>query len=199
MAEIILPNLNKWSSAVWGIVTGDHMLGTLGDTEQVIRGHSPLRTYQITLQNLSGAERQKWRVRLEQLTNLGNYFLAEPPEFKGALSGYTGNNPLVDGSGQLGMSMRVKSATANAVILMEGDYFEINGTVKSATADVTANGLGKATIPFYPALRKSPLNNAVINISSPKVKLRFQSPSFSMNLNTILDGSTTINAIEAMY
>ena len=58
---------------------------------------------------------------------------------------------------------------------------------------------GKATIPFYPALRKSPLNNITVNISSPKVKLRFQSPSFSMNLNTILDGSATINAIEAMY
>ena len=196
MAIITLPNLNRWSTARWGVVTGDTVLETMNGIEQIVKGPPPKRPYQITLIGLNATERRLWGLALEQLTSLENTFQAPPPDFEGPASGYSGANPLVLGSSQLGTSVDVDGATNSTEILKAGDWFVINAEIKRSTADVTTSGTGTATIPFTPAFRTSPLDNEPVIIDAPTVDLRFINPSIVMDLDSVLNGSLSINAIE---
>ena len=197
MAIITLPNLNRWSTARWGISTNDTAQETMNGIEQIVQGPPPKRVYQITLMGLNKTERRLWGLALEQMTSLGNIFIAPPPDFEGPASDYSGPNPLVFGSSQLGSSVNVDGASNSTEILKAGDYFTINKEVKRSTADVTTSGTGTATIPFTPAFRTAPLDNEPVVIDAPKVELRFVQPSIIMDLDSVLYGSVSINATEA--
>lgn len=44
------------------------------------------------------------------------------------------------------------------------------GSLKSSLASTVANGSGEASLPIWPMLRKSPTDNAVIELSAPKIE-----------------------------
>lgn len=196
MTVIILPNLNKWSSARWGMATGDTVLETMNGNEQIIKGPPPKRFYQISLSTLSGEDRTLWQLALEQLTSFGNTFIAPPPDFSGPLSGYAGANPLVNGSSQLGSSVIADGATVSTLIVKAGDPITINGELKRATANATSDVSGNVTIPFYPPFRTSPPDNTEIFIDAPTVVLRLIQSNYSMDFDAMINGAASINAIE---
>ena len=194
MPIITLPNLNLWSNATWGFLGFDTVLDTMNGNEQIIKGPPPRRTYQINLVALRGNDIRLWSLALEQLTDFGNNFKAEPPDFESPA--FSGANPLVNGAAQLGKSVNIDGGPASTEILKQGQYFEINSELKRATAAVVTDIGGLAVLPFYPSFRKSPLDNAVVVIDQPRVTLRLVKPFTSMDLDNMTNGHASITAIE---
>lgn len=75
--------------------------------------------------------------------------------------------PLVAGGSQSGTSLTTDGWGASQTVMKAGDFFSVAGDPKvyQLTADVTSNGSGQATMEFFPALRLTPADNAVIDIS----------------------------------
>lgn len=73
----------------------------------------------------------------------------------------------VDGASQLGSSLNIQSTDLNTLLFGIGDYFTVNGELKSVLADVTSDGSGLATVTFAPPLRQSPSDLAVIEYEAP--------------------------------
>lgn len=73
----------------------------------------------------------------------------------------------VDGASQLGSSLNIQSTDLNTLLFGIGDYFTVNGELKSVSADVTSDGSGLATVTFSPPLRGSPADLAVIEYEAP--------------------------------
>jgi len=72
---------------------------------------------------------------------------------------------LVNGAGQTGTSINT-DGWSGTYAMRAGDYFEVNGELKMATADATVSA-GAATISFVPELRSAPADNAVIAKFTP--------------------------------
>lgn len=196
MTLITLPSSGRWSDAAIQFTTADSALEFLNGSEQIISTSNKKWSLSFNLKNLSPAETRFWRAAITQLCDLNNVFHAPPPEFNGPASGYAGANPTVDGSSQLGKSLNIKGATASTLILMNGDYFTVNGELKFATADVTTDGLGNAVLPFHPALRTAPLNNEPVIIDAPYGIFRLLQPISKTFFDATLNGSCSIQAIE---
>lgn len=95
---------------------------------------------------------------LGKLAGQANKFNLPLPECSVPLSGYTGITGYVSGASQTGITLVTNGWTASTLILVEGDYFTINGELKLVTANCISDGSGNATISFTPALRASPAN-----------------------------------------
>jgi len=103
--------------------------------------------------------------------------------FQGAK--FTGNSPLVNGSGQTGTALNLEFLAGNQLLFKEGDYFTVNDELKMVTSDCWVNSSGYATVNFLPALRSSP--NAYQQIymgatdvgSGPTINLLKDSVQFS--------------------
>tara|TARA_R110002072_G_scaffold100778_1_gene221999 strand:- start:476 stop:1075 length:600 start_codon:yes stop_codon:yes gene_type:complete len=196
MTLIVLPSTGRWSEADMQFITGDTPLELMNGAEQIISSTNKKWAFSFKLIGLYGVEVRAWRSALTQLCDLGNTFQAPPPDFDGPGSGYAGPNPLVAGSSQLGLSVNVDGGSLSTQILANGDYFTINGELKVATADVTTDGTGAATIPFYPALRSSPLDNAEVFIDAPFSTFRLMQPMSREHFNAVLHGSRSVEAVE---
>lgn len=82
---------------------------------------------------------------------------------------------LVNGANQLGSSLVVDGLLPGAVI-PAGKWLSviISGRRYAyfTTTQVTASGGGAATLPIYPIIRRSPPDNAQVEISAPKIEGR---------------------------
>ncbi len=76
-------------------------------------------------------------------------------------------NPLVNGASQTGRSIIYDGASATTLVVAQGQHFQIGTQLFQADADETSDGAGAGTITFWPALRTSPANDAVIDINDP--------------------------------
>ena len=77
-------------------------------------------------------------------------------------------NPLVNGASQTGTSIIYNGSPADTLILAEGQIFNIGKYLFRASEDETSDGTGAGTIAnFWPAIRISPANDAVIDINTP--------------------------------
>lgn len=188
MALIALPDSPlKWQSATWGPVGADGVNEFLQGATQVTSFAKRLWTARIVLPPLSDDQKRVWRSRLAQLSDLSNRCEMGPPDYQaGPSTGYAGPAPQVAGGGQLGLSLDVDGVTPSAALLGEGDYFQITADgvkqVLMMTADATANGAGEATLNFSPALRNAPLNNATVEIFSPKCQFMLATPQVQWEL-----------------
>lgn len=84
-----------------------------------------------------------------------------------ATRGTGSGTPLVNGSSQTGTSLITDGWSNSQTVMKVGDFFTVAGDSKvyKLTEDVTSNGSGAATMTFFPALRRSPADNAVIAVS----------------------------------
>lgn len=121
-------------------------------------------TYSLPAMNRTQAA--PWKAFFLRLEGGANTFNAFDPDGKTPRGIATGT-PLVNGGSQTGSSLITDGWTAGIVALKAGDYFSVNGELKMVTSDVLANGSGQATIPFKPALRNSPADNAPITVQKP--------------------------------
>lgn len=82
--------------------------------------------------------------------------------------------PLVNGAGAIGASLPVKGLTPGYTIRKGQWLTHLTNSgqrfLYRASAAVTANGSGVAAVPIYGLLRRSPLNNEVIEIAKPRIE-----------------------------
>ena len=87
--------------------------------------------------------------------------------------------PLVCGASQLGMTLNIDGLPVGRVI-PKGKWFSviISGQrfAYMTTAEATANGSGQAGLSIFPMLRRSPPDNAVIELAEPKLEGFVQLP-----------------------
>ncbi len=75
---------------------------------------------------------------------------------------------LVDGADQTGKTVNADGLGVSVSgALMKGDLIQIGTELKMVTAQVDSDGTGSAPIPFWPALRTSPADDATIELDTP--------------------------------
>lgn len=144
---------------------------------------------QVTLPDLSGDERIEMQMFLLELRGQANRVLL--PDFSHRRRGLGGGTPLVNGAAQGGRSLSIDGCPVSTVgWLKRGDYFSLpNAELFRVTADVNTNVSGQATVAFEPAIRTSPANDALVEITAPKSRFRlFQNSQGWTNAAAPLDG-----------
>ena len=197
MATIVLPTTPKFTSATFNLLRADVPIELLSGAEVIMAFRKAVWVYSFALPAMKIADGRIWSSRLTQLSNLSNTFNATPPEYDGPGTGYSGASPLVMGAGQLGRSLACDGVTASTAILLEGDYFSVNGELKKLTANATSDGSGNVTFAFEPALRKSPANNAAVNIATPSAVFRLAAPEASWDVNAMVVFGLSVAAVES--
>lgn len=95
-------------------------------------------------------------------------------------AGYTGVNGKLNGAHQAGVEvLSTNGWPVSTLILRDGDYFTINDELKIATANVTSNGSGVATIPFQPQLKRPGAANLQLEVKAPYVLLSAAKPDIA--------------------
>lgn len=103
------------------------------------------------------------------------------------LSSGTGD-PRVAGAGQTGNAINVDGFTASTLVVAEGDYVEIDGELKIATADTVSDGSGLGVVSFEPPLVRSPTDNNQVRVINPRCRMRLlndSQASFQLSLPQI--------------
>lgn len=177
MAEITLPSFGVKSLEMF-LDGADSPLEMLNRSEVIVSGPVALWNINIPLALDAATEETKraWRSVLVQLIKLSNNFKVAMPDWPGNGASYTGNNPLVKGTGQLGTSLNCDNVTVSTLVAKDGDYLEVNGEFKVLTADPTSDVSGNVTFNFEPALRVAPPDDDPIDIKTPKATFRLLSP-----------------------
>lgn len=114
----------------------------------------------LTFNNLTDDESRKLESLFVKLDGMANRVKCRDFGRDGAAAKGT---PKVSVAGQMGVNLTTNGWTPGALVLEEGDYFVVNGELKMATANITANSSGVATLQFGPPLRRSPALNATID------------------------------------
>jgi hypothetical protein len=123
-------------------------------------------TLEAKLPRMNRAQASVWQAFFLQLEGSANTFYGFDPDAKRP-RGAGGGTPLVKGGSQTGSSLDTDGWPNNTVVLLPGDYFAAGSEMKMVTAPVLSNGSGEATIPFKPAWRSSPADNAPLTINNP--------------------------------
>ena len=106
-----------------------------------------------------------WIAFFTKLEGKFNTFNAYDANWKINIGISTGS-PLVNGASQTGSSLITDGWTPSTKnMLMQGDYFSVNGELKQVTDNVNSDSGGNATISFKPALRESPTEDAAITVN----------------------------------
>lgn len=126
-------------------------------------------TCTYSLPAMNRAQMAEWQAFLMQLEGGVNTFYGFDPDGRtprGAAATNPGT-PLVMGGNQTGSSLIIDGAPANVTgWLLTGDYITVNDQMVMVTAPVNTDGSGQATIPFKPALRSSPSDNAPVTVQN---------------------------------
>jgi hypothetical protein len=124
-------------------------------------------SWSVSLPAMNRDRAAPWKAFFDLLEGAANTFYGFDPD--GVVPrGKALGNPLVNGASQTGSSLVIDGCTPNTTFLKAGDYFTVNTEYKRLTQDAIADGSGNATLTFKPALRNSPLDNAVITVDRPK-------------------------------
>lgn len=78
--------------------------------------------------------------------------------------GTAAGTPVVNGGAQTGNVLVTDGWSLSSAVLKKGDWIEVDGDRKvyQVTGDVTSDGSGNASIPIFPALRRSPSDNVTV-------------------------------------
>lgn len=127
-----------------------------------------------TLVDYDGANAGYIRSFLAQLEGQKNTFRLPVPGYTKPSTGYSGNGAVSIALAARASSLTMNGLTASTPILAEGDYFMFNDELKMATASVSSDGSGAATIPFKPASRKAATVGTTVQLQNPTLYLQAQ-------------------------
>lgn len=128
----------------------------------------------VNFVNLSTDKAAKLRSFLAQMRGQsGRCWLSPSAE---RLSSGVGD-PRVNGGGQTGNAINVDGFELNTLVVAEGDYVEIDGELKIATADTLSSVLGEGVVSFEPPLVRAPTDNNSIRVISPRCRMRLMNDS----------------------
>jgi hypothetical protein len=149
----------------------------------------------MTFRNKKDANRGELQGFIAQLHGSEHRFTWGPGE---TIRGTGAGSPLVNGGSASGFTMATDGWGNSQTVLKRGDYFGVNGELKMCTADATTNGSGQVTLSFFPELRESPADNAVITISNPTgIFMLLDDIDFPSEPGVFSD--FTINAMEDVF
>lgn len=142
----------------------------LGDTVvQRINRMGDRFAFDIAMPKMERAEGEVWVSRL--LSSFGSSAVMDYPQPYGGRG--DAGAPLVNGAGQAGMILNVDGVTPDFVF-PEGPLFSLftggRRYCHVITGTPAANASGQAALTFWPMLRVSPANNAVIEYAQPKIE-----------------------------
>ncbi len=170
MAIITIPTIVATGSSM-RLIRGDVPLEFLSGATGVVQGSKAIWTINFPIKPLKIADARAWTAALVQLAKPANQFEITPPGWIRG-SAWAGGT-VVDGSGQLGLSLNTYSVAANTQLIgMTGDFFEVNGELKMLIADATTNATGFTTLNFEPALRNSPSSATAVDLLTPQLTAR---------------------------
>ncbi len=112
-----------------------------------------------------------WTAFLTELLGSAGRFFGFDPDARSPRGSGLGS-PLVNGAGQTGKGLIVDGwSELETGLLLPGDYFEVGGELKMATAPAASDSSGEATLAFTPPLRASPADGAALTLVDPKVTM----------------------------
>lgn len=76
-------------------------------------------------------------------------------------------SPVIEGAGQTGTKVRMRSSLANNLVFCAGDLIQIGSELKAVISDVHTNSAGYADMHIVPRLRVSPAHGAAIISNNP--------------------------------
>jgi hypothetical protein len=195
MAEITIPTILE-SSATFGLLRADVETELLTGASVFTEFNKAAWTYQAQLVIQKEQQGRQWAAALAQLSRFSNYFKAGPPGYGGGA--YTATTLQVDGAGQLGTSLDIKSGNALTTVIRAGEYFEVNNELKLAVTNCVTDSAGKGAVFFEPPLRVAPLDSANINLATPKTKFRLTAPQTQWRIEPGKFYIITLDAVEAL-
>lgn len=134
---------------------------------------------ELALRDAADTDTGAWLAFWLALAGPYGTFLWGDPSRKTALGTATGT-PLVNGAGQLvgSTSLITDGWTINITnILRRGDYYALDNNLYQITEDVNSNGSGQATLTSWPPLRKTPADNAALDVTEPQGIFRVMTPA----------------------
>jgi len=128
-----------------------------------------------SLVEYDGANAGLIRSFFAQLEGQKNTFRLPVPGYTTPSTGYGRNDATVASAMAVrASSVTVGNLTASVPILAEGDYFMLNDELKVATASVSSNSSGQATIAFKPPARKAAAIGVNVYFQNPTIYMRAQ-------------------------
>lgn len=196
MAILTVPSSPGFRSTRFGLERDDYSLALKSGA--TIEAVSPSNRYygSFFLPDVKAAQLRLWRSFLSQATSADNQFLVSPPDHVGPSTGYAGSNPLIDGAGQLGLSISVDGLPASTAILLEGDYLSVDNRLYECTSDVTSDGSGGAVISLNRPLRDAPQDNAVVELLAPVSIMKLPNRSYLVDENRNRTYRVSFDAVE---
>lgn len=161
----------KFRSSQWGFMSNDGIFqNSFNGRIQTVDFGGAFWQASFTLTGMKGNDDQfrLWKAFFVKLGGRSGRFYGYDPDRTTPFGTATGS-PKVDGANQTGNQLNIKDATPNlSTWLKQGDYFQVNNEYKMVTEDVVTDGLGDATISFFPQLRASPPDNDALVLNNPK-------------------------------
>jgi len=180
----------------FGLTRQDEMLQTFTGRNIAVQQRPAFWSFTIPVVPRSGTEAKQWRAAMVQLANPANSFEATPPGYRGTQYSQQGGSAIsVDGA-NLGTQLAYSGADAGAQVFRVGEYFSVNGELKIATADSTADGSGDGVVEFEPSFRNPPPDGDPIETLQPVASFRLIAPVGGWNLSPNRLHSFTLNAVE---
>lgn len=210
MSVISLPAaaLSACGSIRFELMRVQSLLTTLSGVSQVTSFPDKRWMAQLTVNPQFASQLRAWSLAIDQLSDLGNVLALTPPHYEGPSTGYAGASPVVNGSGQAGLTLAVDGMTPSAAVLLAGDFLSFDVTsplgnsnrqLIKVAANVTANGSGQATIQLVTPIRQSPADNAAVNISTPSAYFGFSSPKSTVDYQPGKYSAFVLDLIERIY
>lgn len=195
MSYITIPEI-KAPSTTMRLIRGDSTLEFFDGSVVGIQSTKALwvLSFPLVVQRLP--EARLWQAAFVQLAKSINVFEVTPPGWYNGVN-WVGNNPTVQGSGQLGLYIEAYMAgVLNTTIALAGDYVQIGSELKMLTEDAVTNSSGFVGFSIEPAMREPTIHGDVIDIKTPKCTMRFLTQEVSWN-NSLPDYyNMTVDAIE---
>ncbi len=120
---------------------------------------------------MNRAQAAAWTAFLTGLMGSAGRFFGFDPDARTPLGSGLGT-PQVRGPGQTGKSLIVDGWTElETGLLLPGDYVEVGGELKMVTTQVDSDSGGEAAVAFTPPLRASPVDNAALTLTNPRVTM----------------------------
>lgn len=85
-------------------------------------------------------------------------------------NGVGGGAPVVDGSGQTGLTLNTAGWPNSTTVLLAGDRIGVSNQMIPIVADVTSNATGFATISLAHPIRTAPVTVSAIEIDAPTAR-----------------------------
>lgn len=174
---IALPSSPTWRSGRWRLISNAATFTSpINRVSQSVQRIGDLWACVLELPPMKDDAAREWAATLALMSGGRNAAYLGPP-LRNVFAGAVGS-PLVNGTDLVGATLPVDGATSGLVVpkgtfvSYDTDTFRM---LHITTAAVTLTG-GAGSLPIWPAIRKSPADNAPVNFTTPTCEMRLENP-----------------------